>query len=41
MTALHHVRVHSSNENLVRDGQLAYRIAQVAVDPVVLDQDAG
>ena len=27
---LHHVRVHRSDENLARDGQLAWKIAEVA-----------
>ncbi|MGO4692615.1 MmgE/PrpD family protein, partial [Glaciibacter sp. 2TAF33] len=31
---LHDVRVHRSDENLAREGQLAWRIAEVAADPV-------
>jgi len=31
---LHHVRVHRSDENLAREDQLAWKIAEVAVDPV-------
>lgn len=34
MVELHHVRVYRSEENLPREGQLAYRIAEVAADPV-------
>ncbi|WP_077489588.1 MmgE/PrpD family protein [Sinomonas mesophila] len=34
MVEMHHVRVYRSEENLPREGQLAYRIAQVAADPV-------
>ncbi len=37
MTVLHHVRVHRSDEDLPRDGQLAYKIAQVATDPVAVE----
>ena len=29
----HAVRVHRSDENLSREGQLAWKMAQVAVDP--------
>jgi hypothetical protein len=29
----HHVRVYRSEENLAREGQLAYKIATVAADP--------
>lgn len=39
MTVTHHVRVHRSDENLAREGQLAWAIAQVAVDPVGVDAD--
>ncbi|WP_028279767.1 MmgE/PrpD family protein [Arthrobacter sp. H5] len=39
MVELHPVRVHRSEENLKRPGQLAYKIAQVAVDPVDVDDD--
>jgi 2-methylcitrate dehydratase len=31
---LHDVRVHRSDENLAREGQLAWKIAEVAADPV-------
>jgi 2-methylcitrate dehydratase len=34
MVELHKVRVYRSEENLPREGQLAYRIAKVAADPV-------
>ncbi|MDQ0734309.1 MmgE/PrpD family protein [Arthrobacter agilis] len=34
MVELHPVRVHRSEENLPRSGQLAWKIAQVAADPV-------
>ena len=34
MTVTHHVRVHRSDENLAREDQLAWKIAEVAVDPV-------
>ena len=34
MVELHPVRVHRSEENLPRTGQLAWKIAQVAADPV-------
>ncbi|MFT4135620.1 MmgE/PrpD family protein [Microbacterium sp.] len=34
MTVTHHVRVHRSDENLAREEQLAWRIAEVAADPV-------
>lgn len=37
MTVTHHVRVHRSDENLSRDGQLAWKIAEVAVDPVEVE----
>ncbi|GGE97576.1 MmgE/PrpD family protein [Mycetocola zhadangensis] len=30
----HHLRVHRSEENLVREGQLAWALAEVAADPV-------
>ena len=39
MTVIHHVRVHRSEENLPREEQLAYKIAQVAADPVPVDDD--
>ena len=34
MVELHPVRVHRSEENLPRTGQLAWKIAEVATDPV-------
>jgi len=34
MTVIHHVRVHRSEENLAREDQLAFKIAEVAADPV-------
>jgi 2-methylcitrate dehydratase len=37
MTQLHHVRVHRSDENLPREGQLAWKIAEVATDPVAVE----
>ncbi|APH46207.1 2-methylcitrate dehydratase [Microbacterium sp. 1.5R] len=39
MTVTHHVRVHRSDENLAREDQLAWKIAEVAADPVEVDQD--
>ncbi|MDE0546580.1 MmgE/PrpD family protein [Microbacterium sp. C7(2022)] len=39
MTTNHHLRVHRSDENLAREGQLAWRIAEVAADPVAVDDD--
>jgi len=39
MTITHHLRVHTSDENLAREGQLAWHIAQVAADPVPVDAD--
>lgn len=36
---LHNVRVHSSEENLARQDQLAWKIAEVAADPVEVDQE--
>jgi 2-methylcitrate dehydratase len=39
MTITHHVRVHRSDENLPREGQLAWAIARVATDPVAVDDD--
>ena len=32
MTVIHHLRVHRSDENLAREGQLAWHIAEVAAD---------
>ena len=34
MVKVHHVRVHRSDENLAREDQLAWKIAEVAADPV-------
>jgi len=39
MTVTHHVRVHRSDENLAREDQLAWKIAEVAADPVEVEQD--
>lgn len=39
MTVIHHLRVHRSDEHLVREGQLAWHIAEVAADPVEVDAD--
>jgi len=39
MTVTHHLRVHRSDEHLAREGQLAWHIAEVAADPVEVDQD--
>lgn len=39
MTVTHHVRVYRSDEELPREHQLAYAIAQVAADPVAVDDD--
>ncbi|GAA1785496.1 MmgE/PrpD family protein [Leucobacter iarius] len=39
MTVIHHVRVHTSEEELPREGQLAWKIAEVATDPVPVDAD--
>lgn len=39
MTELHHVRVYKSEEELPRDRQLAWKIAEVAVDPVEVEPD--
>ena len=36
---LHNVRVHSSEENLARHDQLAWKIAEVASDPGEVDAD--
>jgi len=36
---LHPVRVYASDENLPREQQLAWRIAEVAADPVAVDAD--
>ncbi|MBG6224657.1 2-methylcitrate dehydratase [Arthrobacter sp. CAN_A2] len=39
MVELHPVRVHRSEENLPREGQLAWKIAEVATDPVEVTAD--
>ncbi|MCC4250233.1 MmgE/PrpD family protein [Microbacterium testaceum] len=39
MTITHHLRVHRSDENLAREGQLAWGLARIAVDPVAVDDD--
>ena len=39
MTVKHHVRVYKSEEELPREEQLAWKIAEVAVDPVEVDAD--
>ena len=39
MTVTHHVRVHRSEEELPREEQLAWKIAEVAVDPVAVDPE--
>ncbi len=39
MTVIHHLRVHRSDENLAREGQLAWRIAEVAVDQVDVEPE--
>lgn len=39
MTITHHLRVHRSDEDLAREGQLAWKIAEVAADPVEVDAD--
>ncbi|MGW9270822.1 MmgE/PrpD family protein [Microbacterium sp. NPDC055599] len=38
MTVTHHVRVRASSENLAREDQLAWKIAEVAVDRVEVEQ---
>ncbi|WP_309103627.1 MmgE/PrpD family protein [Microbacterium sp.] len=39
MTITHHVRVHRSEEKLDRTAQLAWKIAEVAADPVEVESD--
>ncbi len=39
MTVIHHTRVHRSDENLAREGQLAWHLAEIAADPVEVDAD--
>lgn len=36
---LHHVRVHKSDENLAREDQLAWKIAEVAADPALVSEE--
>ena len=35
----HHLRTHRSDENLEREGQLAWQLAAVAIDPVDVEDD--
>ncbi|MEB4615522.1 hypothetical protein, partial [Leucobacter sp. M11] len=39
MTVNHHVRVYRSDENLPRTEQLAWKIAEVAADPVAVTDE--
>lgn len=39
MTVIHHLRVHRSDEHLPREGQLAWRIAEIATDPVEIEPE--
>lgn len=39
MTITHHVRVHRSDENLAREDQLAWHIAEVAADPIAVESE--
>ena len=39
MTVKHHVRVYKSAEHLAREDQLAWKIAEVAADPVAVEPD--
>ncbi len=39
MTVNHHVRVYRSDENLAREDQLAWKIAEVAADPVEVSSE--
>ncbi|WP_426187911.1 MmgE/PrpD family protein [Microbacterium sp. TWP3-1-2b2] len=39
MTVTHHVRVYKSEEDLPRENQLAWKIAEVGADPVEVEQD--
>ncbi|MCR2819873.1 MmgE/PrpD family protein [Microbacterium sp. zg.Y1090] len=39
MTVTHHLRVHRSDEELAREGQLAWHIAEVATDPVAVEPE--
>ncbi len=36
---IHHIRVHPSRDNLAKQDQLAWKIAQVAADPVEVDDE--
>ncbi|MDF2574122.1 MAG: MmgE/PrpD family protein, partial [Agromyces sp.] len=35
----HHLRTHRSDENLSREGQLAWQLAATAIDPVDVDDE--
>ena len=35
----HELRVHRSEENLAREDQLAWKMAQVAIDPIEVEAD--
>ena len=39
MTVTHHVRVYPSSEPLPREEQLAWKIAEVAADPVEVEPE--
>ncbi len=39
MPTTHHLRVHRSEENLARTDQLAWKLAELATDPVPVDDD--
>ncbi|QAY59170.1 MmgE/PrpD family protein [Microbacterium protaetiae] len=39
MTVTHHVRVYKSEESLPREQQLAFKIAEVAADPIPVDDE--
>ncbi len=39
MTVTHHVRVHPSKDNLAREDQLAWKMAEVAADPVEVSDE--
>ncbi|MFG6402926.1 MmgE/PrpD family protein [Microbacterium sp. P04] len=39
MTISHHLRVHRSDEDLPREGELAWHLAEVAADEVAVDDD--
>ena len=38
---IHDVRAHRSKDNLKREDQLAWKIAEVAADPVEVDAEVG